>query len=128
MSALPHPIPAPVYAPFRCRACGCNKPATQTHHITYDPRVPQVWAKIGVCADHHERLHDLHELVRGEIPLLVFSHQYLADPERISRWARNVEKPAPPSIEVEPVHPQQLSWGDLMGPGGEYWRQFEDDL
>lgn len=118
-------IPAPIYAPFQCRATGCHRPATQAHHITYHPRVPDPWSKVGLCADHHEQLHALFEPVRDDIPLVVFSFQYLDDPGRIERWATSEERLAAPPVVKAPVHARQLSFGDLFGPGGEYWRQLD---
>jgi hypothetical protein len=112
----PHPD-APGLA--TCYVAGCNHVAAHNHHLSYRPKCGN-WGIIPLCAEHHDRLHTLHDVIRDRVPLEVFTLRYIMTPDSVeARLKGLMELPtaAPPDIDVK-----QLSFGDMMGPQGEYWR------
>src|SRR5262245_58393102 len=116
-SLLPEPSPL-----HTCAVVGCNEPATQNHHASYrgrhnGPTVPY-------CGRHHELLHELHDHVRDDgVTLDAFTLVFTLYPTRTESRVRNhirlTARVPPPKIE-----PRQLSFADLHGRNGDYWRSW----
>jgi hypothetical protein len=102
-------IHLPGLALYRCAIC--DEPTDQRHHASY--REDELWSLVALCDRHHAGLHRCWEAFRREIPLALFTLQFVVCPEVVAQRAMRALPPA------------QLSFGDQLGREGETWRAWE---
>jgi len=120
MSAVP--LPSAPQPGQRCAVRGCESTDVVGHHADY--KVPEAWAKIPLCPFHHEMVHNVHERVKGEgVTLQMVTLQFVLDPRKIARWTLRYEEPQPAKTVRREMTVRQLSFADLHGREGDYWRR-----
>jgi hypothetical protein len=98
-----------------CIVSGCDTRTDQRHHADY--RADERWGhrRFPICDEHHAHLHRLWDGISRQIPLTLFTLNYVIDPQATALDAIALMAPAS----------AQLSFAELPTRAGEHWRAWE---